>query len=118
MNPLEKIDRFDLEVKEYGGDMKKRFPIGIQNLREIREDGCYYVDKTQYTVDLVRQGKYYLLSRPRRFGKSLLLDTLKELFEGNRDLFSGLYTENNWGWSVRYPVIHISFGGGVIRDRK
>jgi len=97
--------------------MKKRLPIGIQNLREIREDDCYYVDKTRFAVELVREGKYYFLSRPRRFGKSLFVDTLKELFEGNKDLFAGLYAENNWDWSVRYPVIHISFGGGVIRDR-
>uniref|UniRef100_A0A7C4MNU5 AAA-ATPase-like domain-containing protein n=1 Tax=Desulfatirhabdium butyrativorans TaxID=340467 RepID=A0A7C4MNU5_9BACT len=97
--------------------MRKRLPIGIQTFQKIREDDCYYVDKTRFAVELVRQGQYYFLSRPRRFGKSLFLDTLKELFEGNRDLFSGLYAENNWDWSVCYPVIHISFGGGVIRDR-
>ncbi|WP_028325366.1 ATP-binding protein [Desulfatirhabdium butyrativorans] len=97
---------------------RKRLPIGIQTFSEIREDDCYYVDKTQFAVELVRQGKYYFLSRPRRFGKSLFLDTLKELFEGNRALFTGLYAENNWDWSVRYPVIKISFGGGVLGSRE
>jgi hypothetical protein len=97
--------------------MKKRLPIGIQNFREIREDNCYYVDKTQYAMDLVERGKYFFLSRPRRFGKSLFLDTLKELFEANRSLFTGLYAEDKWDWSVQYPVIHISFGGGVLGSR-
>ena len=98
--------------------IRKRLPIGIQTFREIREDNCYYVDKTPFALGLVNQGKYFFLSRPRRFGKSLFLDTLKELFEGNRSLFAGLYAEDNWDWSVTYPVIRISFGGGVIRDRK
>ena len=69
---------------------RKELPIGIQTFREIREDNCYYVDKTAMAVDLVHTGKAYFLSRPRRFGKSLFLDTLKELFEGNRALFTGL----------------------------
>ena len=59
---------------------RRKLPIGIQTFREIREDNCYYVDKTGMAVDLVRTGKAYFLSRPRRFGKSLFLDTLKELF--------------------------------------
>ncbi|CBL43866.1 hypothetical protein HDN1F_02830 [gamma proteobacterium HdN1] len=94
---------------------RKRLPIGIQTLREIREDNCYYVDKTPLALRLVQQGKYFFLSRPRRFGKSLFLDTLKELFEGNEALFKGLYAEKHWDWSVKYPVIRISFGGGVTR---
>ena len=65
----------------------RRLPIGIQNFREIRERNCYYVDKSGYAVRLVEQGKHYFLSRPRRFGKSLFLDTLKELFGGSRELF-------------------------------
>ena len=66
-----------------------KLPLGIQNLREIREAGHYYVDKSGMAVDLIEAGKYYFLSRPRRFGKSLLVDTFKELFEGNRALFEG-----------------------------
>ncbi len=95
---------------------RKKLPIGIQTLREIREDGCYYVDKTPLALQLIAQGKYYFLSRPRRFGKSLFLDTLKELFEGNAPLFQGLYAETRWNWSVQFPVLRFSFGGGVVRD--
>lgn len=90
-----------------------KLPIGIQNLREIREQGYYYADKSGHAVDLFEAGKYYFLSRPRRFGKSLLLDTFKELFEGNRSLFQGLAAEPCWDWSRRHPVIRISFGSGV-----
>ncbi len=92
---------------------RKRLPIGIQTFREIREEGHYYVDKTGFAVDLVDSGKYYFLSRPRRFGKSLFLDTLKEMFEGNRALFAGLAADARWDWSKKYPVIRISFGAGV-----
>ena len=70
--------------------MRKKLPIGIQTLEEIREGNYYYVDKSGFALQLIDQGKYYFLSRPRRFGKSLFLDTLKELFEGNRPLFQGL----------------------------
>ncbi len=93
---------------------RKKLPIGIQTLREIREDGYYYVDKTPLALKLIDQGKYFFLSRPRRFGKSLFLDTLKELFEGNAALFTGLHAEKHWDWSVKYPVLRFSFGGGVL----
>ena len=66
-----------------------RLPLGIQTFREMREGGYYYVDKTGYAARLAEEGKHYFLSRPRRFGKSLFLDTLKELFEGRRELFRG-----------------------------
>ena len=97
---------------------RKKLPIGIQTLREILEEGFYYVDKTGIAIQLIATGKYYFLSRPRRFGKSLFLDTLKELFEGNFALFKGLEAETKWDWSKKYPVIRISFTGGVLRDRK
>ena len=93
---------------------RKKLPIGIQTFREIRESVCYYVDKTPYALKLFEQGKYFFLSRPRRFGKSLFLDTLKELFEANAPLFAGLYAEKHWDWSVSYPVLRFSFGGGVL----
>lgn len=95
---------------------RRRLPIGIQTFREIREDGCYYVDKTPLIRRLIDEGKYYFLSRPRRFGKSLLIDTLAELFSGNAPLFGGLHAETHWDWSVRYPVIRLSFGGGMVRS--
>ena len=91
---------------------RRKLPIGIQTFREIREDGHYYVDKTPHILRLVEGGKHYFLSRPRRFGKSLLLDTVKELFEGNRELFAGLHAESRWKWDVCHPVLRLSFGGG------
>ena len=93
---------------------RKKLPIGIQTFAKIREADYYYVDKTGIAVDLIDSGSHYFLSRPRRFGKSLFLDTLKELFEGNRALFRGLEAENRWDWSVNYPVLRLSFGGGVL----
>ena len=93
-----------------------RLPIGIQTFREIREEGHYYVDKTGYARRLVDEGKHYFLSRPRRFGKSLFLDTLKELFEGNEALFGGLAVHDGWDWSVRHPVVRLSFGGGGFQE--
>ncbi|PIE00855.1 MAG: hypothetical protein CSA79_01950 [Thiothrix nivea] len=90
---------------------RKKLPIGIQTFREIREENYYYVDKTRLALNLVAEGKHYFLSRPRRFGKSLFLDTLKELFEGNRVLFNGLAAEKQWDWSVKYPVVRFSFSG-------
>ena len=97
--------------------MKKKLPIGIQNLRELREEGHYYADKSGYAVDLAQSGQYYFLSRPRRFGKSLFLDTLKEMFEGNAALFKGLAAETRWDWSKKHPVIRISFGSGVHKAK-
>jgi len=93
--------------------MPKKLPIGIQTLSHIIEGGYVYVDKTPYAFRMIDQGKYYFLSRPRRFGKSLFLDTLKEIFEGNKALFEGLYIEDKWDFEDRYPVIHISLGAGM-----
>ncbi len=94
---------------------RKKLPIGVQALQKIRQSDAYYVDKTPFAVKLVEEGQAYFLSRPRRFGKSLFLDTLKELFEGNRPLFEGLYAEQHWDWSVRHPVLRLSFGAGVLK---
>ena len=99
-----------------GRTAKRKLPIGIQTFREIREDHCYYVDKTAYMERLVDEGKHYFLSRPRRFGKSLFLDTLKELFEGNEPLFEGLAIHERWDWSVRHPVLRLSFGSGNFKE--
>ena len=90
-------------------------PIGIQTFRDLRERGCYFVDKTRYMRRMSDEGKHFFLSRPRRFGKSLFLDTLKELFEGNRPLFEGLDIYDHWDWSVRNPVLRLSFGGGHFK---
>ncbi|WP_295608503.1 ATP-binding protein [uncultured Lamprocystis sp.] len=96
----------------------RKLPIGIQTFAKIREDDCYYVDKTDFIRALIAEGSQYFLSRPRRFGKSLLLDTIAEVFAGNEPLFRGLSIHPHWDWSVRFPVIRISFGGGVLRDRQ
>ncbi|MBK1722720.1 ATP-binding protein [Thiocystis violacea] len=97
---------------------RKRLPIGIQTFREIREEDCYYVDKTGFALDLIRAGKYYFLSRPRRFGKSLFLDTLAEIFSGNEPLFQGLAIHSQWDWGQSFPVIRLSFAGGIVRSRE
>jgi len=87
----------------------KNLPIGLQTLPKLREKNCVYVDKTQMIHSLVTRGVYYFLSRPRRFGKSLLISTMKELFLGNKAVFEGTWIENNWDWSKTNPVIHFSF---------
>lgn len=92
-------------------------PIGIQTFRQIREQGYCYVDKTAMAERLVRQGKAYFLSRPRRFGKSLFIDTLKELFEGHEALFRGLHLHAAWDWSQRHAVIVLDFAAGVVQNR-
>ncbi|WP_456386723.1 ATP-binding protein [Desulfolithobacter sp.] len=92
----------------------KRLPIGIQTFSELvdPEENYVYIDKTEVVYSLATAGKYYFLSRPRRFGKSVMLSTLYELFRGNRELFAGLYIEKKWNWDKKHPVIRISFGSG------
>ncbi len=88
-----------------------KYPIGIQSFSEIRERGFVYVDKTEFIHRLVENGKYYFLSRPRRFGKSLLLSTIHEYYNGRRDLFEGLaITKYDHKWK-QYPVLHLDFTG-------
>lgn len=94
----------------------KRLPIGIQTFENLIQEGFVYVDKTEFVSTITLQSKYYFLSRPRRFGKSLFLSTLKAAFEGKRDLFQGLYLYDNWNWDETNPVILISFGSGVMRS--
>ena len=94
---------------------RRKLPTGIQTFRKVREDGYYYVDKTAYIHRLVTEHAHSFLSRPRRFGKSLLVDTIKELFEGNEPLFRGLAIHDRWDWSVRHPVLRLSFAGGSFK---
>ncbi|MEZ5478520.1 MAG: ATP-binding protein [Thiolinea sp.] len=91
---------------------RQALPIGIQTLQKMREGRYYYIDKTPLVMGLINDGNHYFLSRPRRFGKSLLIDTFKELFEGNEPLFRGLAVHEHWDWSVHYPVLRFSFGSG------
>lgn len=95
----------------------KKLPIGISTLANILNDGYVYVDKTPYVQMLTDMGQYYFLSRPRRFGKSLLVDTLHQLFAGNESLFRGLHIHPHWDWTVQYPVISLSFGSGQLANR-
>ena len=95
---------------------RRRLPIGMQSFRELREENAYYVDKTPYIRRLLDEGKHYFLSRPRRFGKSLFLDTLKEFFEGSEELFAGLHVHDGWNWSVRHPVVRLSFGSADFKE--
>lgn len=93
----------------------KKLPLGIQTFSQIREEGYLYIDKTSQVKQLVDEGKYYFLSRPRRFGKSMLISTLQSLFEGYKERFDGLHIYDKWDWETTYPVIRLSFDG-VARD--
>ena len=88
---------------------KKILPISRQSFRKLREENCIYVDKTRHIYDLCRDGGMYFLSRPRRFGKSLLLSTMHELFKGSKELFEETWIEDKWDWMKTSPIIHISF---------
>jgi len=104
-----------------GKKIMLKLPVGIETFSEIREDGYVYIDKTRYIHKLVTEGKSYFLSRPRRFGKSLLLSTIEELFKGNKKLFERLYIYDKWDWDEKYPVITINLAGGdygTIADLK
>ncbi len=85
----------------------KKYPIGVQKFKEIISGGYVYIDKTHWIYNIINEGKVYFLSRPRRFGKSLLLDTIYELFSGSKELFKGLWIEDKWDWDEIYPVIRI-----------
>lgn len=99
------LTRRNKRVKYYP---MKKLPIGIQTFRDLREEGYVYVDKTAHIAKLINEGKYYFISRPRRFGKSLLLSTLKEIFLGNRELFKGLYIYDKVTWD-EHPVVYIDY---------
>ena len=111
------------EILCYTEYMNERFlPIGIQDFEDLRTRKCIYVDKTDFIYKLSYEGKPYFLSRPRRFGKSLLLSTMEYYFLGRKDLFTGLALEkleensdNPW---TKYPVLKISFGLGSYEDNE
>ena len=89
--------------------MKQELPIGIQSFQKLRKENFLYVDKTEIIHQLTKSSKHFFLSRPRRFGKSLTLSTIKELFQGNKELFDGLWIQDRWDWTKQHPIIHISF---------
>jgi len=89
--------------------MIKKLPIDVSNFKTMIEDEYVYVDKTRHIYELITQGRFYFLSRPRRFGKLLLVSTLKEIFLGNKKLFDSLWIgSSNYKWQ-KYPVIHLDF---------
>ncbi|MEA3513118.1 MAG: ATP-binding protein [Campylobacterota bacterium] len=91
----------------------KKLPIGIQTFRDIREENYLYIDKTNIAYTLIENYKYVFLSRPRRFGKSLFMDTVQEIFQGDNELFKGLAIYDKWDWKITYPVIKIDFNGDL-----
>ncbi len=97
----------------------QKLPISKSVFKEIRDEDCCYVDKTFFIKQLLNDhSKYWFLSRPRRFGKSLFLDTIRAAFAGEKELFKGLFLEKNWDWSLTYPVVNISFGNGTYHSRE
>ena len=91
----------------------QKLPIGIQSFESLRQDGFAYIDKTKLVYDLTQNGKYVFLSRPRRFGKSLLLSTLKAYFEGKKELFENLaIAEMEQTWEA-YPVLYLDLNVGL-----
>ena len=86
---------------------RKLYPVGIQNFEKIRRDGYCYIDKTAKIYELVKTGSYYFLSRPRRFGKSLLVSTLEAYFQGKKELFKGLAMEGLEKEWKQYPILHL-----------
>ena len=92
-------------------DQMITYPIGEASFTNLREDNAVYVDKTALIYQLVKQGRYYFLSRPRRFGKSLLVSTLEAYFQGRRELFAGLAIEKLEKEWEEYPVLHVDFSG-------
>lgn len=99
--------------------MLQKLPIGIQTFKDIRDkqENYLYVDKTDIAYELINNYRYVFLSRPRRFGKSLFMDTIHNIFEGKKENFEGLDIYNKWDWDVTYPVIKISWAG-VMRTLK
>ena len=96
----------------------KNLTSSVYNFEKLRQDGYFYVDKTEYIWKLINPpGESYFLSRPRRFGKSLTVSTLKAVFEGKKELFKGLALyDKPYDWKV-HPVIHLSFGDyNVVSD--
>ena len=105
--------------------VKRKYPVGIQSFEKLRKEGYLYVDKTQFIYKIITEGCPYFLSRPRRFGKSLLISTLAAIFEGRRELFEAFTTEQgieqpqlfiattDWAWE-KYPVIRFDFSSGDL----
>ena len=99
--------KYDEGIGTQGVARMKKLPIGIQTFRKIIEGDYVYADKTRYIYDLINDASYYFLARPRRFGKSLLLDTIGEVFGGDRELFKGLWIYDSDYCFARHPVVRL-----------
>jgi len=98
----------------------KKLPLAITTFEKIRDKqkNYLYIDKTDIAYQLINRGEYYFLSRPRRFGKSLFIDTLSDLFKGKKVLFEGLSVYKQWDWDSHYPVINISLNSGSFDSKE
>jgi hypothetical protein len=96
----------------------KKLPLGRQTFATLRELDYLYVDKTKYIYDMIMDNDVNFLSRPRRFGKSMIVSTLEELYKGNKELFKGLYIYNKWDWTKKHPIIKLDFGELDVVDDK
>ena len=97
--------------------MNQKYPVGIQDFEKLRSENYVYVDKTKFVWEIAKWGGYFFLSRPRRFGKSMLISTLEALYKGKKALFDGLYIADKWDWNVTSPVIKISFSNIGYKDK-
>lgn len=98
----------------------KKLPLGITTFEKItnKKENYVYIDKTNIAYKLINEGTYFFLSRPRRFGKSLFINTLNEIFQANKKLFQGLEIEKQWDWETSYPVIHLEFNTGDFSSKE
>jgi hypothetical protein len=91
--------------------MPKKLPLGLQDFRKIIENGFWYVDKTEFIFRIASNPGAYFLSRPRRFGKSITVAVLHELYSGSRELFQGLWIADKWDWDKKHPTLRITLAG-------
>ena len=99
--------------------IRRAYPVGIQSFRDIRVDDYLYIDKTQFIVKMMEDNsKYIFLSRPRQFGKSLFVSTLKYYFEGRKELFEGLALDDYEKEWTKYPVLHFDMSGAQYTDKE
>jgi hypothetical protein len=87
----------------------RKYPLGLQDFEKIRNQELFYIDKTKYVHQIVTRGGFFFLSRPRRFGKSMFINTIQAVIDGKKELFKDLYIEDKWDWTQRNPIIRISF---------
>ncbi|MDE6558409.1 MAG: AAA family ATPase, partial [Muribaculaceae bacterium] len=93
-----------------------KYPVGVQSFEKLRTEGFVYVDKTMYVHRLITTGGYYFLSRPRRFGKSLLLSTIEAYYKGRRDLFEGLALNSLTDDWEPHPILHLDLNNRQYKD--